>query len=268
MHYTETGNSSGVLAIFLHGLGGSTDTFLPILPFFSHETNRLICVDFEGSGQTPLSSPDVKLSIPRYVNDLEYLIASLQDSAGEKCKEKILLIGHSLGSIVAMHYASKHPDKVQGLALLGPGRSIAQIPIARERMLGLAEKTRTGGIEAAGDIAAFSNFPPGDTVALAMRDSVRKAVGKCDAEAYARTCEAIAGLDHLDPDYSGISAPTLLLAGSGDLISPPERSFALQGLIGDNAWVHVLDGVGHQMILQDLHGTVSAIKVLLEKVGR
>lgn len=135
-------------------------------------------------------------------------------------------------------------------------------------MLGLAEKTRTGGIEAAGDIAAFSNFPPGDTVALAMRDSVRKAVGKCDAEAYARTCEAIAGLDHLDPDYSGISAPTLLLAGSGDLISPPERSFALQGLIGDNAWVHVLDGVGHQMILQDLHGTVSAIKVLLEKVGR
>jgi hypothetical protein len=48
----------------------------------------------------------------------------------------------------------------------------------------------------------------------------------------------------LDPDYSRISAPTLLLAGGDNLISssPPERSIALQELIGENAWVKVVDG--------------------------
>lgn len=267
MHYTDTGNSSGALTIFLHGLGGSTETFSPILPLFSHETSRLICVDFEGSGKTPLTLPDVKLSVPRYVYDLEYLITSLQSPNGQEPWKKVILIGHSLGAIVAMHYASKYPDRVQGLALLGPGRSIAHVPIARERMLGLAEKTRAEGIEAAADIATISNFPLGTNAAPGLKDSVRKAVGNCDAEAYARTCEAIAGLDHVDPDYSLISAPTLLLAGSGDLISPPDRSIALQELIGDNSWVEILDDVGHQMILQDLNGTFNAVKVLLEKTS-
>jgi pimeloyl-ACP methyl ester carboxylesterase len=135
-------------------------------------------------------------------------------------------------------------------------------------MLGLAAKTRTEGIEAAAEIAAISNFPLQGTVESELRQSVREAVASCDAESYARACEAIAGLDHLDPDYSLISAPTLFLTGSGDMISPPERSVGLQELIGDNAWVNILDGVGHQVILQNLEGSIEAIETLLQKIDR
>jgi pimeloyl-ACP methyl ester carboxylesterase len=265
LHYTQTGNELGPLIILLHGLGGSTKTFESLLPFLSPHLNRLVCVDFEGFGQTALSTPETVLSIPRYVNDLEYLVASLQDHSQYTAGTKLILIGHSLGAIVSMHYASRHPSQIRGLALLGPGRSIAHISAARERMLGLAAKTRMEGIQAAADMAAISNFPTQGSVALEARESVREAVNSCDAEAYARACEAVANLNHLDPDYSSINAPTLLLAGSGDIISPVERSLGLKELIGDGAWVRVLDGVGHQMLLQDLTGSVEAIQELLEK---
>ncbi|KAF3387713.1 hypothetical protein F1880_001379 [Penicillium rolfsii] len=266
VHFTQTGNPSGPLIILLHGLGGSTETFRPILQSLSPQVNRLVCVDFEGFGKTALSSPDNTLSLPRYVDDLEHLVASLQDYPGGLSERKLLFIGHSLGAIVSMHYASRHPDQVRGLALLGAGRSVAHIPIGRERMLGLATKTRIEGIQAAAEMAATSNFPLQGTVEPELRQSVREAVASCDAESYARACEAVASLDHLDPDYSQISAPTLLLTGSGDIISPPERSVGLQKLIGDNAWVVTLEGVGHQMILQNLEGSVEAIQTLLQKV--
>ncbi|KAJ5895985.1 uncharacterized protein N7473_005384 [Penicillium subrubescens] len=268
VHFTQTGNPSGPLIILLHGLGGSIETFRPILPFLSPLVNHLVCVDFEGFGQTALSSPDTTLSIPRYVDDLEHLVASLQSPSGGFSERKPLFIGHSLGAIVSMHYASRHPDQVRGLALLGAGRTVAHIPVGRERMLGLAAKTRTEGIKAAAEIAATSNFPLQGTVEPELRQSVREAVASCDAESYARACEAVASLDHLDPDYSQISAPTLLLTGSGDIISPPERSVGLQELIGDNAWVKILEGVGHQMILQDLEGSIEAIQTLLRKVDK
>jgi pimeloyl-ACP methyl ester carboxylesterase len=268
VHFTQTGNPSGPLIILLHGLGGSTETFRPILQSLLPQINRLACVDFEGFGRTTLSSPDTTLSLPRYVDDLEHLVASLQGPPGGSFERKLLFIGHSLGAIVSMHYASRHPDQVRGLALLGAGRSVAHIPAARERMLGLAARTRTEGIQAAAEIAATSNFPLQGTVEPELRQSVREAVASCDAESYARACEAIAGLDHLDPDYSLISAPTLFLAGSGDIISPPEISVGLQELIGDNAWVNIFEGVGHQMILQNLEVSIEAIETLLEKVDK
>ncbi|KAL3459756.1 Alpha/Beta hydrolase protein [Aspergillus heterothallicus] len=263
VHFTQTGNPTGTLIVLLHGLGGSTETFTPLLPHLRAETHRIVCVDLEGLGKTSLSAPYVTLSVTRYVDDLEYLVASLQGT-----EESLLLVGHSLGGIIATQYAARHPAKVKGLALLGTGRSIASIPPARERMLALAAKTRAEGIQAAADTAAISNFPMTGEVAQALRDSVREAVAKSDVEGYARACEAVAALDHLDPDYARITAPTLLIAGSGDVISPPDRSFGLKELIGDNAWVTVLDGVGHQFILQDLDGCVGAFGTLFERVKR
>lgn len=282
IHITKSGNPTGPLVVLLHGLGGSTETFVPILPYLEPETNQIVSVDLEGFGKTGLSSPDVKLSIPRYVDQLESLMALLQKPAEEEdasaaaaeatqnsTQQRVLIIGHSLGSIIAMHYAAKHPENTRGLALLGPGRSIAHISAARERMLSLATKARVEGISAVADVAAISNFPAesGRAIPDGLRESVRQAVATCSAEAYAKTCEAVAGLDHLDPDYGLINVPTLLLAGSGDVISPPDRSMGLKELIGDNAWVTVLEDVGHQMIFQDLEGSVKAIRSLLEKVN-
>jgi pimeloyl-ACP methyl ester carboxylesterase len=265
VHFTQTGNPAGTLIVLIHGLGGSTETFTPLLPHLHPEQYRILCVDLEGFGKTSLSSPEVTLSITRYVDDLESLVTSLQ---GSEEGSSLLLIGHSLGGIIATHYAARHPQAIQGLTLLGTGRSIAHIPGARERMLSLAAQTRKEGIRAAAETAAISNFPTTDEIDPKLRAAVRDAVGKSDVEGYAKACEAVADLDHVDPGYARITAPTLLIAGGGDVISPPERSVGVKELIGDNAWVEVLQGVGHQFVLQDLEGCVRAFEIFFERAER
>ncbi|KAL4881026.1 Alpha/Beta hydrolase protein [Aspergillus karnatakaensis] len=264
-HYTQSGNPTGPPILLLHGLGGSTETFTPLLPHLHPEHYRLISIDLEGFGKTPLSTPDTTLSIHRYVNDLESLVFSLQNTSNKS--QSIILIGHSLGGIIATQYAAKRPDTIAGLVLLGTGRSIAHIPAARERMLSLAAKTRTEGIHAAAETASVSNFPMTGAIDPKLRDAVRDAVLKCDVEGYAKACEAVADLNHLDPDYSVITAPTMLIAGGGDVISPPERSVGVQEAIGENAWVEVLKGVGHQFILQDLEGCARVLGGFFERVA-
>ncbi|KAL4872393.1 Alpha/Beta hydrolase protein [Aspergillus spectabilis] len=263
IHFTQTGNLNGTPIVLLHGLGGSTETFRPLLPYLHPEQYRLICVDLEGFGKTSLSSPEVALSITRYVDDLESLVTSLQ---GSDEGHSLLLIGHSLGGIIATHYAARHPQAIQGLALLGTGRSIAHIPAARERMLSLAAQTRKEGIDAAAETAANSNFPSTGEIDPKLHDAIREAVGKSDVEGYAKACEAVADLRHVDPEYARITVPTLLIAGSEDVISPPERSVGVKEAIGDNAWVEVLPAVGHQCVLQDLDGCVRAFEVFFERV--
>ncbi|KAK3066184.1 hypothetical protein LTR53_017572, partial [Teratosphaeriaceae sp. CCFEE 6253] len=145
-HYTHCGTATGPLLILLHGLGGSSVIFTSLLPHLPLHQYRVLSVDLEGFGLTQLSDCEVQLSVDRYVADLESLVAHVEsDDSTQAAKHSVVevpvvIIGHSLGSIIALHYASRHADKVKGLGLLGVGRSASHIPAARERMLGLAAK--------------------------------------------------------------------------------------------------------------------------------
>ncbi|KAK5731958.1 hypothetical protein LTR17_010910 [Elasticomyces elasticus] len=275
-HYTRCGRDTGPLLILLHGLGGSSHTFTPLLPYLPVATHDILSVDFKGFGATPLTKRKIALSIDRYVEDLESFITHLEST------EDIIIIGHSLGSIVALKYAAKHSKQVKGLGLLGVGRSASHIPAARERMLGLAAKVRNEGIEAAAELATRTNtlrhpltlpptnqVPPGDPTESATfaRAEVRKAILTSDPEGYAQICEAMVSLDHKDPDYRSITCPVVFVTGRDDTLSPPLRAKELASLLGGRSTVHLLQG-GHQPILSDLQGTVKAISELFCQIKR
>ena len=268
-HYGFSGSATGRLIVLLHGLGGSSKTFAPLLPRLPHQTHQLLAVDFEGFGTTPLSSPSKPLSIDRYVADLNDLIAHVQGSRIRKDQDTkpspIIIIGHSLGSIVALHYAAKHPSEISGLVLLGVGRSASHIPAVKERMLALAATVREQGITAAADVAASSNFPSNSETIDVMRAEVRKMVESSNPEAYAQICEAMVSTSHQDPDYATIKCPVALISGTEDIISPPARAEGLAPLLGGTCTLSLVKG-GHQPILSDLEGTDGAVQQLLGSV--
>ncbi|SPO07173.1 uncharacterized protein DNG_09867 [Cephalotrichum gorgonifer] len=117
----------------------------------------------------------------------------------------LLLIGHSLGTAVAMHYAAQHPTKLAGLVLLGAARSAAHIPAIKARMLEMAANTRSNGIAWAADLACKSNFPSDvkRPVEAEARKDVFDAVSGSDVEGYARTCEMMVDESHKDPACAG-----------------------------------------------------------------
>ncbi|KAK5047600.1 hypothetical protein LTR84_006697 [Exophiala bonariae] len=274
IHYFSSGNLQGRLAVLLHGLGGSTETFRKLLPSIP-SGYRIISVDIEGFGKSPLNT-NKSQSFARYVSDLHDLIAHVQKysptpattGTGNNSRSEsaaVLLVGHSLGAIISLHYAAQYPIAVTGLLLLGVGRSIKGIPQAQQRMRGLATTARQHGMEAVREIAVKTNFPTDRENEEVHVQELTQAVTSCSPEAYAVTAEVVASDDHQDPDYSLIQCPTVLVAGDKDIISPPQRSVDISKLLGGSTEVFIVTS-GHQMVLQDLKGVQQALRALIARL--
>jgi 3-oxoadipate enol-lactonase len=243
---------SGPLMVLMHDLGGTTNAFQPLISHFS-SCYTMLRFDFPGSGFSTFKSPP---SIPTLVEDL----ASILDS--KSSKESPILVGHSLGSIVAMHYASKHPE-VHALVLIGAGRSASHIPAVIERMTGLGGKARLG-IEGIRDFTIANNVAPSSSDLV--RTVVRQMISSQNAEGHAATCEAVCAKTHVNPDYAAIKCPTVLIARDQDNISSLSRSEDLKALIGagggEKALLEVVHA-DHQQVIEDTAGVVKAMEAVL-----
>src|SRR3546814_23544 len=123
------GQGSAVLCI--HGLGGSSNTWSPLMPSFSRF--RAIRPDLPGSARTPLTNS--ALSINGFVDQLAQLLADLKI-------ESVHIAAHSLGTIVAQHFAVKHANRVRSLALFGP--FLAPPEAGRPGIVARAESASSG----------------------------------------------------------------------------------------------------------------------------
>ncbi|CAK7200411.1 hypothetical protein SEUCBS139899_003106 [Sporothrix eucalyptigena] len=267
--YVTSGDPSGQIVICLHGLGGSTETFAPFVPLLDHSLYA-IRVDFPGFGKSPRPK-NRRISIADHVANLHHLVTSLQAAAPQAsaaATKPILLVGHSMGAVVALQYTAAHPGVVGGAFALGTGRSGSRIPPARKAMLDLAALVRAEDISAAATKSQVTNFyadTPERTVPLALKKAVYDAVAASDPEAYAQSCEAMVADEHVDPDYGSIKCPVVFVAGDKDMISPVSRSEDLAKLVGGPTEVQIVRS-GHQPILEDIEGVKLALSIFMDKL--
>ena len=91
--------------IFIHGVGMRGDVWSPQVEYFSNDY-QVITYDFLGHGESPLPSEEPVLD--DYVEQLNNLLKHLDLSL-------ISLVGHSMGALISVAFALKHPDKVKAL---------------------------------------------------------------------------------------------------------------------------------------------------------
>ncbi|KAF8865790.1 alpha/beta-hydrolase [Acephala macrosclerotiorum] len=212
--------------------------------------------DLPDSGFSTFKTPP---SVPQFVEDLKSILQP------RKSKEAPILVGHSLGSILAMHYASQYP--VKGLVLIGAGRSAANVPAAVAHMTSLAAKAREG-IEGIRDSTIANNVAPSSSDLV--RTVVRQMISSRNALGYAATCEALCAKSHVDPDYAKIQCPSVLISGDHDKISPLSRPVDLRKLIGGGSNSVALKVVHsrHQQVLEDTAGVAEAMEALLGSLSK
>ncbi len=102
--------TAGPPLVLLHGIGSRAASWLPVAPMLG-ERFHLYAPDLRGHGES--DKPDRGYGIPDYAADL----AALLDTLG---LERPLVLGHSLGSLVALEWAASHPERAARIALEDP----------------------------------------------------------------------------------------------------------------------------------------------------
>jgi 3-oxoadipate enol-lactonase len=228
---TPTGGGDGALCI--HGLGGTSNTWTPLLPALSRFT--AVRFDLPGSGRS--HRVEGALSIDGFVEACLRVLAS-------RGMERVHVLGHSLGTIVAAHLAAREPRVVRSLALFGP--LLAPPDVARANIKARAAKARgegVAGMQAIADtLVQASTSAETRTKRHAVVAYVRESLMRQDPDGYARTCEALAEAE--PADATAIACPTVLVTGDEDGVAPPQSVRAMGGKIAGSQ-VEVLRGCGH-----------------------
>jgi 3-oxoadipate enol-lactonase len=209
VHHEVAGPPDAPAVVLSNSLGTALEMWDPQLSALA-ERYRVVRYDMRGHGRSPV--PDGPSRIEDIGADLVGLLDRLEI-------ERAALAGVSIGGMVSLWTAANAPERVASL-----------VPCFTAAFLGSPEtwieRARTvlaDGTEAIADAVIGRWFTP----AFAEREpatvaGMRATLASTSAEGYASLCHVIQVLD-LRASLAGISAPTLVVAGSEDPATPPEH---------------------------------------------
>jgi pimeloyl-ACP methyl ester carboxylesterase len=120
--YRETG--AGQALVLLHGIGSSSAGWLAQLETLNGY--RLIAWDAPGYGESEFLAPQ-KPTAADYAQALHEFLDRL-------LLKDVVLVGNSLGCLMAGAYAAAHADRVRSMLLLGPAGGYASLADREERL--------------------------------------------------------------------------------------------------------------------------------------
>lgn len=118
LYVREVGNGSKIV-VMLHGGWGAEHSGLVTAVRGLEDGRRFVLYDQRGSLRSP--APDESISFDRHIEDLELLRRELG-------LERMVLVGHSMGAVLASAYATKYPARIERLVLVSPAYLKNPIP--------------------------------------------------------------------------------------------------------------------------------------------
>ena len=113
----------GPVVVLVHGLGSQIQHWLPTARILARH-HRVVLVELPGHGLAPMPAPF----------SLDQAAASLDQAISDATDGPVILVGHSLGGLVAAREALAHPERVRGLVLIETALK-PQVPAATRDLL-------------------------------------------------------------------------------------------------------------------------------------
>jgi pimeloyl-ACP methyl ester carboxylesterase len=201
VHYAERGERRAASWPFLliHGAGASSAIWMMVMARLGR-ASRAVAIDLPGHGPSPGFEDQPQPAIADYCRAAGELAALTELG-------RSVLIGHSMGALVAMEAALAWPDKVAGLVLCA---AAPQLPVSRDLMSVIDQ-----------DYAHFPAWLAERVLSASAKPALRRAfvaAGIVAPQAVTRAdFHAIAGAD-LSARVAGIRCPVVWLDGADDAI--------------------------------------------------
>jgi pimeloyl-ACP methyl ester carboxylesterase len=235
--------------VFVHGAAGDHTVWALQTRWFAYHGRSVLAIDLPGNGR---SEGEMPASVP----ELGQWLIRFLDAAG---LEKAALVGHSLGSLVTLEAASRAPDRIWALALLG---SALPMKVNDE----LLELSRAGDHKAYELMNDWSHsrkthiggarMPGLNIIGGSMRLTEQSRAGALYA--------AFSAVNSY-PEAAGFAAaakvtcPVLLLIGERDMMTPPRAARVLAGKFAACETVTLAE-CGHSMMAERPDETLDALR--------
>lgn len=220
--------------VFLHGVGGGAESFDAQLSHFGTRGWRACAWDMPGYGASPAPAA---AGFDAWAGALE---TGLDALGVETC----VLVGHSIGGMIAQTLVARAPGRVRALVLSATSPAFGN-PDGEFQRAFIAE--RLGPLDRGatmGDLAEI--FVPGLVGSAAPPESIaaaRATMARVPTATYRAAMEALVRFD-ARATLGEIACPCLLIAGAEDGAAPPRVMERMAGRMRDARLV-VLPGTGH-----------------------
>ena len=236
LHYIQTG-TNGPTLVFIPGLSGTTRYWEGRLGALEKKY-RILVVDPLGFGDSP--KPRSRYTVDSHVEALHQTL---------KNEKRFVLIGHSMGTLLSIAYAARHPEQMERLVLL----SVPFFGSAKEaRRFFSSQPVPLGwffsNVALAAIICILTRRVFGRLVPYFRRDLPREVAADIVKHSWrsftSSFWEVICKYDaKKDADALG-DLPVLSIHGNQDDTAPLAGALVLAA--GRPSWqVHILDGVDH-----------------------
>lgn len=251
--YTDQG--TGPVVVLLHGFPLSRAMWDAQVRTLA-ASHRVLAPDLRGHGESP--APDGVYTMEQMADD----VAELLDRLG--VAEPVVLGGLSMGGYVSLAFALKHPGRLKAL-ILTDTRAAADTPEAAR----LREQTAQAVLRDGRTTTVVETMIPRLFARSTLRG--RPTLVSAMQEVMERTSPsgvagALRGMA-CRPDRRGqlgeIAAPTLVVVGEEDVISPPEEARAIAEAL-PNGRLAVIPGAGHMAPYEDPEAFNAAVLAFLK----
>jgi abhydrolase domain-containing protein 6 len=255
VHYLEAGSdpSPGPPLLMVHGWCGSAEDFRPLMRALPEGTHS-IAVDLPGCGLS--DKPDVTYDLP-------YFMEFLRAFTGALGLERFVIVGHSMGGLLGLHFTNLWPWWVERLVLISPygltGEEGAWLPLAQSGNLVDILLTLNNRLFIEWALAANNLYKAQPDVLRAVADSTAKGIlGRDGVRSTARITRNLIGRDPLDEILPTITTETLILWGDHDALLDPKWGRAFIALLPDARLTLIADA-GHMSLLEKPRETAEAM---------
>ncbi|HEX5452116.1 MAG TPA: alpha/beta fold hydrolase [Candidatus Limnocylindrales bacterium] len=230
-HYVEDSGGRGTPIVFMHGLGGSHESWSYQAPLA--DEFRIVTYDERGSGKTQKAAGPY--SIELMADDLLALLDHLE-------LQDPVLVGLSMGGGIAQTFELKYPGRARGLGLLSTSSEFSEGK--RQVFRTRADTAERDGMSSLVDSMVVRWFSPAFTAEHPdVVGDVRGAQLAHDPRAFAARCRANSERGWTDR-LGSISCPVLYVGGEldpGNFMSSVDTYKATVPTID----VHVIPGASH-----------------------
>jgi pimeloyl-ACP methyl ester carboxylesterase len=233
--------------VFLHGAGFDHSAWAQHTRWFAHHGFSVLAPDLPGHGRSAGPALTTIAAMADWT-------AALLDAARVA---KARLVGHSMGSLIALETAARHPAKVSALSLIGTAAAMTVGP----DLLNAAEANDSAAIDMVSIWGLGFRAELGGSLApgLWMHGEAQSVLRHCAPGVLFSDLSACNSYQDALAAAAQVMVPTTLILGERDMMTPAKAGKTLGAAIA-NSRIVVLPDAGHMMMAERPDQLLAALR--------